>query len=78
MKNRTLLRTGIVGAVIAAICCFTPALVFLLAAFGIAWASVAWLEFYVLFPALGLCLVLIGYALIAGAKKPAMQEDDPS
>jgi len=36
--DRTLLRFGIIGAVIAALCCFTPLLLLLLGAVG-AWAG---------------------------------------
>ncbi|MCP3056734.1 mercury resistance system transport protein MerF [Aurantimonas marianensis] len=62
MKDRTLLTTGIVGSVIAAICCFTPALVILLPFVGLA----AWLAFadYVLFPLLFLFLGITAYALL--------------
>ena len=34
MKDKTLLRTGIIGSAIAAICCLTPALVILVSAVG--------------------------------------------
>jgi mercuric ion transport protein len=62
LRDRTLLRTGIVGAVVAAICCFTPLLVVLLGIVGLsAWR--AWLD-YVLLPALVLFLGLAGWALI--------------
>lgn len=50
MDNRTLLKTGIVGSVIAAVCCATPILLVVLGAVGLsAWAG--WLD-YVLIPAL--------------------------
>ena len=35
MNDRKLLRTGVIGSAIAAICCFTPALVILFAAAGL-------------------------------------------
>ncbi|ADE14805.1 conserved hypothetical protein [Nitrosococcus halophilus Nc 4] len=60
MNNRQLLRTGIIGSIIAAICCFTPVLVLLLGALGLA-AWVGWLD-YVLFPALAFFLGLTAYA----------------
>jgi mercuric ion transport protein len=61
MEPGTLVRTGVVGAVIAAICCVTPALVLVFAALGLsAWAG--WLD-YVLLPALALFLGLTGYGL---------------
>ncbi len=61
MNDRKLLRTGIVGAAIAAICCFTPAAVILVSAVGLS-AIVGYLD-YVLFPALAAFLTLTGYAL---------------
>ena len=71
MKDATLLRTGIIGAVIAAICCFTPLLVVLVSAIGLA-AVVGYLD-YVLFPALALFLGVTAYALVRlkkGAPQP--------
>ena len=35
MKDKTLLRTGIAGSAIMAVCCFTPALVVLVSAVGL-------------------------------------------
>ena len=60
MKDR-LLVTGVVGAVVAAICCFTPLLVVLLGAVGLS-AAVAYLDFALL-PALAIFLAITGYAL---------------
>lgn len=56
-----LLRTGVIGSVIAAICCFTPVLVVLFAAVGLS-AIIGYLD-YVLFPALAFFLAMTGYAL---------------
>jgi mercuric ion transport protein len=67
MNNR-LFKIGIVGTVIAAICCFTPILVVLLGALGLA-ALVGYLDF-VLFPILGLFLVIL-VAGILGKKNCA-------
>ena len=39
MKNNVLFRVGLVGMVIAAICCFTPVLVVSLTALGLAGAA---------------------------------------
>ena len=61
MMNDRLLRTGIIGSVIVAICCFTPVLVVLLAAIGLS-AITGYLD-YVLFPALAFFLAMTGYAL---------------
>lgn len=60
VKDRTL-QVGIVGSLIAAICCFTPALVILLGAVGLS-TMIGYLDF-VLFPALVIFLAITGYAL---------------
>ena len=73
MNDRNLLRTGIIGTVIAAICCFTPVLVILLGAVGLS-AWLGWLD-YVLFPALAIFLGLTGYAVYRLKRKPAAQGD---
>ncbi len=57
----TLLRVGVVGTVVAALCCFTPVLVVLFGAVGLA-AVVGYLD-AVLFPALGVFILLTIYAL---------------
>ena len=61
-----MLKTGLIGTVIAAICCFTPALVILLGALGLS-AWLGWLD-YVLIPALLFFAGLTAYALIAQRK----------
>ncbi|MAP17892.1 MAG: hypothetical protein CL626_02360 [Aurantimonas sp.] len=61
MKGRTITRSGIVGAVVAAICCFTPILVIGLGAVGLS-AWLGWLD-YVLLPVLFVALGLIAYGL---------------
>jgi mercuric ion transport protein len=61
MKPQTLLKTGIIGTVIAAICCFTPVLVILFGAIGLS-AYIGWLDM-VLLPSLAIFLILTGYAL---------------
>ena len=60
MNNRTLLKTGIIGTVIAALCCFTPVLVVLLGVVGLS-AWIGWLD-YVLMPVL---LVFVGITIYA-------------
>lgn len=60
MSDR-LLRTGIVGSVVAAICCFTPVLVVLLGAIGLS-SAVGYLDI-VLLPTLAIFLFITGYAL---------------
>ncbi len=61
MKESTILKTGVIGTVIAALCCFTPVLVVLFGAVGLA-AVVGYLD-YVMFPALGFFVLLTVYAL---------------
>ena len=61
MKPQTLLKTGIIGTVIALICCFTPVLVILFGLLGLS-AYIGWLDM-VLLPILALFLILTGYAL---------------
>ena len=61
MRNRSLLRLGLIGTVIAALCCFTPILVVLFATVGLSWA-VGYLD-YVLFPALFIFIGITIYAL---------------
>ena len=58
----SLLKTGIIGTVIAAICCFTPILVVLLGTIGLA-SLVGYLD-YILLPLLGIFICITLYALI--------------
>ncbi len=60
-KDKKLLRTGSIGAGLAAICCFTPALVVLVGFAGLS-AIVGWLD-YGLFPILFASMGLVAYAL---------------
>lgn len=69
MNNRSLLRTGIIGSVIAAICCFTPFLVVVFGALGIAALMGAWLDF-VLLPSLALFLIITGFAAYRLKRNP--------
>jgi mercuric ion transport protein len=61
MKNSTLLKTGVIGAVVAALCCFTPVLVILLGVVGLS-ALTGYLDL-VLFPALAIFIGITIYAL---------------
>jgi len=79
MNNKTLCKTGGLGSVVAAICCFTPALVILLPAIGLA-AWLTWID-YVLWPALVLFLALTAVAIhrlrqekSAGARRNAAEQ----
>lgn len=61
MRESTLITTGAIGAVLAAVCCATPLLVVVLGAIGLTgWLAKA---DYVVFPALILCLGLIVFGL---------------
>lgn len=62
MENQRLLRLGVVGTVVAALCCFTPVLVVLFGAVGLS-AVVGWLD-YVLLPALAVFVGITVYALM--------------
>lgn len=61
MANDKLLQLGIIGTVIAALCCFTPVLVVLLGAIGLS-ALVGVLD-YVLLPVLAMFVAITVYAL---------------
>jgi len=61
MKTSTLLKTGTFGVIISALCCFTPVLVLIFGAVGLA-AWVGYLD-YVLMPALLFFFGLIIYAV---------------
>ena len=61
MKDATLVRTGIIGAILAALCCFTPILVVLLGAVGLS-AVTGYLDM-VLIPAMIFFVGLTVYAV---------------
>ena len=62
MEDKTLVKVGIGGVLIAAVCCFTPALVFILGAVGLS-ALVGWLD-YALLPALAAFAAVAIFALV--------------
>lgn len=62
MKTSTLLKMGLIGMVISALCCFTPVLVILFGAVGLG-AFVGHLD-AVLIPSLAVFTLLTIYALI--------------
>jgi len=66
MRKETLLKTGVIGALISALCCFTPLLLILLGAVGLA-VFAGYLD-YVLMPALVFFVALTVYAIFI--KKP--------
>lgn len=61
-NGRSLLKIGLGGSALVALCCFTPALVLLLGAVGLS-AWLAWLD-YVLLPLLVLFLGITGYGFM--------------
>lgn len=64
MKSSTLLKTGMIGVIIFALCCFTPVLVLIFGAVGLAaWAG--HLD-YVLMPSL---LFFAGLIIYAASRK---------
>ncbi len=69
MNDKKLLSTGIVGTVIAALCCFTPILVVLLGAVGLS-AALGWLDF-VLLPGLAFFIGLTVYAVYRRQRRQA-------
>jgi len=61
MRDRTLITTAAIGAVLAAICCMTPLLVVVFGVIGVTdWLAKA---DYVLIPTLILCLALVAFGL---------------
>ena len=61
MRRAALLKTGIAGAIVSAVCCFTPLLVIVLGAVGLS-AALGYLDF-VLLPLLALFIGITVYAL---------------
>ena len=61
MTSKRLLATGLVGTVVAALCCGTPLLAVMLAALGLS----AWLAYadYVVLPAMIVFMAITGFAL---------------
>lgn len=62
LKSRTVLTVAVMGTLLTAICCFTPALVVLVGAIGLT-TWLAWLD-YVLVPVLVLFVGLTIAALV--------------
>jgi mercuric ion transport protein len=61
MRQDHLLKTGLIGLIIAALCCSTPVLAVLLGALGLGW-FVGYLD-YVLLPVMIIFLGMVGYTL---------------
>jgi len=62
MADKRLMTAGLLGIAVAALCCFTPVLVALLAALGLS-ALVPKLD-YVLLPIAAACLALLIFGLL--------------
>ncbi len=67
MQDRALLKLGLTGTIVTAICCFTPTLAWLLALSGLA-GWLAWLD-YVLLPLLVVFLGLTAYAALRARRR---------
>ena len=74
MTNLKMLKTGIIGTVVAGICCFTPLLPFIFGALGLG-VLVGYLDL-VLLPALALFLGITLYAWKRHLSNPAMDEEE--
>ncbi len=61
MSNKKLLQVGVIGTIIAALCCFTPVLVVLLGAVGL--AGMIGVVDYIALPALAIFIAITVYAL---------------
>ena len=70
--NDKLLKMGIVGTVIAALCCFTPILVVLFGFVGLS-AIVGYLD-YVLLPSLAVFALITVYAVIRRARNTSTRK----
>ncbi len=68
MNDDKLLRRGLIGSAFAAVCCFTPFLVVVVAGVGLS-AIVGWLD-YALFPLLFASLGVVAQALWIRAGRP--------
>ncbi|HKI99395.1 MAG TPA: mercury resistance system transport protein MerF [bacterium] len=71
MNPRRLIQVGIVGAIVSALCCFTPLAVVALAALGLG-GAVAWLD-RVLWPLLvaSLLVAALGWLRLRQARRAA-------
>ncbi len=76
MNDTTLIRTGIIGTTIAALCCFTPVLVLLLGAVGLS-AITGYLD-VVLIPALVFFVGLTVYAVYRRNRRQQRWPKEPS
>ncbi len=63
IKDDKLLKKGLIGSAIAAIFCFTPALVVLFGVAGLSAYMGWWLDYFVLYPSLAVFLGVTVYAI---------------
>jgi len=75
MKDATIIKTGVIGTVIAAICCFTPVLVIGLGVVGLS-AWLGWLD-YVLLPTLAVFVGITAYGLWRRQRASTCRQSDP-
>ena len=68
MNEDKMLKRGLIGSAVAALCCFTPILVFVVAGAGLS-AYIGWLD-YALFPLMFISLAVVAQALWLRAGKP--------
>ena len=61
MTDKSILKIGVVGTIVTAVCCFTPLLVVLLGVIGLS-SLIGRLD-VVLLPALAMFMLLTGYGL---------------
>ncbi len=67
MQDRALLKLGLTGTIVTAICLFTPTLAWLLAVSGLA-GWLAWTD-YVLLPLLAVFLGVTAYAVLRARRR---------
>ena len=60
MADKKLLKTGLIGSAVMAVCCFTPVLVLTMGAVGLSGLVGWWLDLLLL-PALALFMLMAGY-----------------
>jgi len=65
--DKKLLKTGVIGIIVTALCCFTPILVWLFLALGLS-AVIGYLDM-ILFPVLFIFICITGYALWQRSQK---------
>lgn len=73
MSDRKLLKLGVIGTVVAAICCFTPALVVIFGALGLS-ALIGGLDYVLLAALLGFVALTV-YALLRRRSTAATSDE---